>query len=64
VQIAAATGARPIGVASPSNHEYLRGLGASEAFDYHAADWVEQVLAVVPGGVDLLLDVSRENLNR
>ena len=30
------------------NHEYLRGLGASEVFDYHAADWVEQVLAVVP----------------
>jgi NADPH:quinone reductase len=56
VQIAAATRARPIGVASPPNHEYLRGLGASEAFDYHAADWVEQVLAVVPGGVDLLLD--------
>src|SRR5438128_1168202 len=56
VQIAAAMGARPIGVASPRNHEYLRGLGAREVFDYHAADWVEQVLAVVPGGVDLLLD--------
>jgi uncharacterized protein GlcG (DUF336 family) len=55
VQIAA-MGARPIGVASPPNHEYLRGLGASEVFDYDAADWIEQVLAVVPGGVDLLLD--------
>jgi NADPH:quinone reductase-like Zn-dependent oxidoreductase len=31
-------------------------LGASEVFDYHAADWVQQVLAAVPGGVDLLLD--------
>ena len=41
VQIAAAMGARPMGVASPPNHEYLRGLGASEVFDYHAADWVE-----------------------
>ena len=56
VQIAAALGARPLGVASPGNHDYLRGLGASEVSDYHAADWVQQVRAAVPGGVDLLLD--------
>src|SRR5438067_10951626 len=56
VQIAVARGARALGVASPANHAYLRGLGASEVVDYHAVDWVEQVLAVVPGGVDLLLD--------
>jgi NADPH2:quinone reductase len=56
VQIAAALGARPLGVASPPNHDYLRSLGASEVFDYHAADWVQQVRAAVPGGVDLLLD--------
>ena len=56
VQIAAAMGARPLGVASPPNHDYLRSLGASEVFDYHAADWVRQVHAAIPGGVDLLLD--------
>jgi NADPH2:quinone reductase len=56
VQIAAATGARPLAVASPANHEYLRGLGANQAFDYHAADWREQVLEAVPGGVDVLFD--------
>jgi len=56
VQIAAAVGARPLGVASPANHDYLRSLGASEVFDYHAADWVQQARAAVPGGVDLLLD--------
>jgi NADPH:quinone reductase-like Zn-dependent oxidoreductase len=56
VQIAAAIGARPLGVASPGNHDYLRSLGASEVFDYHAADWARQVRAAVPGGVDLLLD--------
>ena len=56
VQIAAAVGARPLAVAGPDNHGYLRSLGASEVFDYHAADWVEQVRAAVPGGVDLLLD--------
>jgi NADPH:quinone reductase len=58
VQIAAAMGARPLGVASPPNHDYLRSLGASEVFDYHAADWVRQVRAAVPGGVDLLLDCA------
>ena len=58
VQIAAAVGARPLGVASPGNHDYLRGLGASEVFDYHAADWVQQVRAAVPGGVDLLFDCA------
>jgi NADPH:quinone reductase len=52
VQIAAAVGARPLDVASLDNHDYLRGLGASEVFDYHAADWVQQVRAAVPGGVD------------
>jgi NADPH:quinone reductase len=58
VQIAAAEGARPLGVASPANHDYLRGLGASEVFDYHAGDWVRQVRAAVPGGVDLLFDAA------
>jgi NADPH:quinone reductase-like Zn-dependent oxidoreductase len=58
VQIAAALGARPLGVASPGNHDYLRGLGASAVFDYHAADWAAQVRAAVPGGVDLLLDCA------
>jgi NADPH:quinone reductase len=58
VQIAAAMGARPLGVASPGNHDYLRSLGASDVFDYHAADWARQVRAAVPGGVDLLLDCA------
>jgi NADPH:quinone reductase len=56
VQIAVAAGARALAVASPPNHEYLRSLGASEVFDYHAPDWAGQVRASVPGGVDLLLD--------
>jgi|ERR1022692_745654 NADPH:quinone reductase-like Zn-dependent oxidoreductase len=58
VQIAAAMGARPLAVASPGNHDYLRSLDASDVFDYHAADWAQQVRAAVPGGVDLLLDCS------
>ncbi len=58
VQLTAAVGARPLGVASPRNRDYLRDLGASEVFDYHAGDWVQQVLAVVPGGVDVLFDAA------
>jgi NADPH:quinone reductase len=58
VQIARAVGARPLGLASPDNHAYLRDLGASDAFDYHAPDWVQQLLAAVPGGVDVLLDAT------
>jgi NADPH2:quinone reductase len=58
VQIAAALGGRPLGVASPGNHGYLRKLGADAVFDYHDVDWAQQVRAAVPGGVDLLLDCS------
>ena len=56
VQIAAALGARPLCVASPGNHDYLRSLGASEVFDYHDAGWAARVRDVAPGGVDLLFD--------
>ena len=58
VQIAVGLGARVFGVASAGNRDYLRRLGASEVFDYHAAGWARQVRALVPGGVDLLLDCS------
>jgi NADPH:quinone reductase len=58
VQIAAAVGARPLGVASPRNSDYLRGLGAREVFDYHAGDWVQQVRAMVPSGVDVLFEAA------
>jgi NADPH:quinone reductase len=58
VQIATAVGARTLGVASRANHDYLLSLGASAVFDYHDADWAEQVRAAVPGGVDLLFDAA------
>src|SRR4029079_9007777 len=58
VQVAAAVGARPLGVASPRNRAYLLSLRASDVFDYHAGDWVQQLLAVVPGGVDVLFDAA------
>src|ERR1700760_3230204 len=58
VQIAAGWGARVFGVASEANHDYVRGLGAGEVFDYHDGDWARRVRAAVPSGVDLLLDCS------
>jgi NADPH:quinone reductase len=47
-----------IGGGTAANHDYLRGLGTGQVFDYHAADWIEQVCAAVPGGVDLLFDAA------
>lgn len=58
VQIGVARGARVIGVASASNHELLRGLGAVASVDYHDADWPAQVRELAPGGVDVLLDAA------
>ncbi|PZR88099.1 MAG: hypothetical protein DLM67_21090 [Candidatus Nephthysia bennettiae] len=58
VQIAAALGARVIGVASARNHDYLRGLGAGETYDYNDPGWADAVLEAVPGGVDALFDGS------
>lgn len=52
VQVAAAAGATVYGVASARNHDYLRGLGATAAFDYEDPDWV----ARLPTRVDVLLD--------
>ncbi|MFC4035360.1 NADP-dependent oxidoreductase [Streptomyces polygonati] len=56
VQLAAVRGARVIGTAGPANHEYLRSLGA-EPVGY-GAGLVERVRALVPGGVDVALDVA------
>jgi NADPH:quinone reductase-like Zn-dependent oxidoreductase len=51
VQIAKARGAHVIGVASGRNHEYLRGLGVSEAVDYTTGDIGEAIRSAHPDGV-------------
>jgi NADPH:quinone reductase-like Zn-dependent oxidoreductase len=53
-QIALAHGARVIGAAPPDDHDYLRTLGA-EAVAY-GAGLTDQVLGLVPDGVDAVLD--------
>src|SRR5205807_2107544 len=64
VQIAAAVGARVLAVAGARNHDYLRGLGARDVFDYHAADWVGQGKLRVAVEAVFPLDQAREALER
>lgn len=56
VQIARTRGARVIGTASPSNHEYLRSLGA-EPITY-GEGLAERVRELAPNGVDAALDAA------
>ncbi|MEV5683448.1 NADP-dependent oxidoreductase [Streptomyces sp. NPDC052164] len=56
VQLAVVRGARVIGTAGPTNHEYLHSLGAEPVA--YGAGLVERVRALAPGGVDLALDVA------
>jgi len=54
-QIAVASGARVIGTASAGNHDTLRALGA-EPVEY-AGGLADRVLALAPGGVDVVVDL-------
>ena len=57
IQLARQRGWRVISSASPANHDYLRSLGA-DAVDYHNPEWANQVLSLVPGGVDAAIAVQ------
>lgn len=62
VQLAVGAGAHVIGTASERNHDYLRGLGAEPV--RYGDHMVEEVRALVPPGVDVVLDlVGGEALN-
>lgn len=56
VQLARLRGARVIGTASPSNHEYLRSLGAEPTT--YGDQLAERVRALAPDGVDAALDAA------
>lgn len=60
VQLAVARGARVVGTASERNHEYLRGLGAEPVV--YGDGLVERVRALVPDGVDAVLDFGSDDL--
>lgn len=62
-QIARVLGAGPIiTTCSPAAFERVKALGATHAIDYHSPDIVAQVRAIVPAGVNCVLDcVSSES---
>ncbi|MFJ1705050.1 NADP-dependent oxidoreductase [Kitasatospora sp. NPDC088346] len=57
VQLAAGLGARVIATATAADADYVRGLGAAETVDYRAGDVVAATLDLVPGGVDVVVDL-------
>lgn len=56
VQFAKLAGARVIAMASKSNHDYLKSLGADEIIDYAAGDFRDTLKKIVPEGADLVYD--------
>lgn len=57
IQIARAMGARVITTARARNHEFVRSLGADEAIDFTAEDYVEAVARLTGGeGVNVVFD--------
>ncbi|MFI6600012.1 NADP-dependent oxidoreductase [Nonomuraea sp. NPDC050536] len=56
VQFAVLQGARVIATATADIAEYLRELGAAEIVDYKTAPVADQVLALHPEGIDVVLD--------
>jgi len=56
-QLARWRGARVIGTASASKHEFLRGIGVDHLVDYRTEDFEKRVMEITEGrGVELILD--------
>jgi len=57
IQLCRLAGARVIGSASPTKHEFLRGQGLEHVFDSRQSGFAGEVLAVTGGrGVDIALE--------
>ena len=59
-QLAAATGARVIGVTSKGKNDYVKSLGAHEVIDRTSADVVEALKAKYPDGVAAIIDTGSD----
>lgn len=66
VQVAKALGARVITTALSRDHDFVRSLGADEAIDFTAEDYVEAVARVTDGaGVNVIFDtIGGDTLTR
>lgn len=60
VQLAAATGARVIGITSNGKTEYVKSLGAHEVIDRTSGDVVEALKAKYPNGVAAIIDTGSD----
>ncbi|MBK3570589.1 NADP-dependent oxidoreductase [Streptomyces sp. MBT62] len=60
VQLAAAKGAEVIATARPDADRWIRQLGAARTADYTVGGVAEQVRRTHPGGVDAVLDLTRD----
>ncbi len=59
IQLANWKGATVIGVAGPSNQEYMKKLGADFTIDYSEGDLGDAVDKIAPDGVDIIFHCSR-----
>jgi putative PIG3 family NAD(P)H quinone oxidoreductase len=57
IQIAKAIGARVAVTCSGGKADACRALGADVVFDRSPADWLGELRSLIPGGVDVVLDV-------
>jgi NADPH:quinone reductase len=60
VQLAAARGAEVIATARPEADRWIRDLGAAQTADYTVGEVAEQVRKTHAGGVDAVLDLTRD----
>jgi NADPH:quinone reductase-like Zn-dependent oxidoreductase len=60
VQLAAARGAQVVATARPDADRWIRQLGAIQTVDYTSGDVAGQVRRAFPGGVDAVLDLTRD----
>ena len=62
LQVAKAIGARVITTARVGNHDFVRSLGADEAIDFTAEDYIEAVIRLTDGeGVNVVFDTIGGN---
>jgi len=61
IQLAKLSGYKVVTVASPRNHEFLRGLGADAIFDYRDPDMVQKVKDVAGNKISYVLDTVAGN---
>ena len=57
VLLIGAAGATPIAVTRAVNHDYVRGLGASQTIDYQAQDVFDTVRTAHPDGIAAIFDM-------